>query len=45
VLGVFGWGCFAYCEGAFRARATSTVHLMARKPRFISDNDDIALNY
>ncbi|KAA1153624.1 class I SAM-dependent methyltransferase [Pseudoalteromonas sp. FUC4] len=36
---------FAYCEGAFRARATSTVHLMARKPRFISDNDDIALNY
>ncbi|MBH0031593.1 class I SAM-dependent methyltransferase [Pseudoalteromonas sp. SWYJZ98] len=36
---------FAYCEGAFRARATSTVHLMARKPRFISDNDDIALGY
>ncbi|MBD0410346.1 SAM-dependent methyltransferase [Pseudoalteromonas distincta] len=36
---------FAYCEGAFRARATSTVHLMARKPRFFSDNDDIALGY
>ncbi|GAA66437.1 cyclopropane-fatty-acyl-phospholipid synthase family protein [Pseudoalteromonas sp. BSi20429] len=36
---------FAYCEGAFRARATSTVHLMARKPRFTSDNDDIALGY
>ncbi|MBB1281767.1 cyclopropane-fatty-acyl-phospholipid synthase family protein [Pseudoalteromonas sp. SR41-1] len=36
---------FAYCEGAFRARATSTVHLMARKPRFVSDNDDIALSY
>ena len=36
---------FAYCEGAFRARATSTVHLMARKPRFVSDNDDIALGY
>ena len=36
---------FAYCEGAFRARATSTVHLMGRKPRFVSDNDDIALGY
>ena len=36
---------FAYCEGAFRARATSTVHLMARKQRFVSDNDDIALGY
>ena len=36
---------FAYCEGACRARATSTVHLMARKPRFVSDNDDIALGY
>ncbi|MDN3381307.1 cyclopropane-fatty-acyl-phospholipid synthase family protein [Pseudoalteromonas sp. APC 3358] len=36
---------FAYCEGAFRARATSTIHLMARKPRFTSDNDDIALGY
>lgn len=35
----------AYCEGAFRTRATSTVHLMARKPRFISMEDDIALNY
>ncbi len=36
---------FAYCEGAFRTRATSTVHLMARKPRFNSDNDEIALGY
>ena len=36
---------FAYCEGAFRTRATSTVHLMARKPRFVSDNDEIALAY
>ena len=36
---------FAYCEGAFRARATSTVHLMARKPRFISTDDEIALGY
>lgn len=36
---------FAYCEGAFRTRATSTVHLMARKPRFTSDNDEIALGY
>lgn len=35
----------AYCEGAFRARATSTVHLMARKPRFISTDDEIALGY
>jgi cyclopropane-fatty-acyl-phospholipid synthase len=36
---------FAYCEGAFRTRATSTVHLMARKPRFNSNEDDIALAY
>ncbi|MEL0602727.1 cyclopropane-fatty-acyl-phospholipid synthase family protein [Pseudoalteromonas undina] len=36
---------FAYCEGAFRTRATSTVHLTARKPRFTSQNDEIALNY
>lgn len=36
---------FAYCEGAFRARATSTVHLMARKPRFISVDDAIAQAY
>jgi cyclopropane-fatty-acyl-phospholipid synthase len=36
---------FAYCEGAFRARATSTVHLMARKPRFSSDDDHVALAY
>ncbi|AQP98512.1 class I SAM-dependent methyltransferase [Pseudoalteromonas sp. SG45-5] len=36
---------FAYCEGAFRTRSTSTVHLMARKPRFVSNNDYIALAY
>ncbi|MBL1384550.1 MAG: class I SAM-dependent methyltransferase [Colwellia sp.] len=36
---------FAYCEGAFRTRATSTVHLMARKPRFSSNVDEIALAY
>ncbi|TMN96975.1 cyclopropane-fatty-acyl-phospholipid synthase family protein [Pseudoalteromonas sp. S558] len=36
---------FAYCEGAFRTRSTSTVHLMARKPRFVSNNDFIALAY
>lgn len=24
---------FSYCEGAFRQRATSTVHLIARKPK------------
>lgn len=36
---------FAYCEGAFRTRATSTVHLTARKPRFTSQNDEIAFNY
>lgn len=36
---------FAYCEGAFRTRATSTVHLVARKPRFSSQVDNIALAY
>lgn len=36
---------FAYCEGAFRTRATSTVHLMARKPHFTSSDDEIALGY
>ncbi|KPH62462.1 cyclopropane-fatty-acyl-phospholipid synthase [Pseudoalteromonas porphyrae] len=35
----------AYCEGAFRTRATSTVHLVARKPRFSHSRDDIALGY
>ncbi|MGB6140594.1 MAG: cyclopropane-fatty-acyl-phospholipid synthase family protein [Pseudoalteromonas rhizosphaerae] len=35
----------AYCEGAFRARVTSTVHLVARKPRFNHSSDDIALSY
>jgi cyclopropane-fatty-acyl-phospholipid synthase len=36
---------FAYCEGAFRTRVTSTIHLTARKPRFTSSNDEIALSY
>lgn len=35
----------AYCEGAFRTRVTSTVHLVARKPRFSHSSDDIALGY
>lgn len=35
----------AYCEGAFRTRATSTVHLVARKPRFSHSGDGIALDY
>ncbi len=35
----------AYCEGAFRTRVTSTVHLVARKPRFSHSSDDIALSY
>ncbi len=35
----------AYCEGAFRTRAISTVHLVARRPRFVHSGDDIALNY
>ncbi len=35
----------AYCEGAFRTRAISTVHLVARKPRFGHSGDDIALDY
>ncbi|MFY8327399.1 class I SAM-dependent methyltransferase [Pseudoalteromonas sp. ZZD1] len=35
----------AYCEGAFRTRVTSTVHLVARKPRFTHSSDDIALGY
>lgn len=35
----------AYCEGAFRTRVTSTVHLVARKPRFSHSGDDIALGY
>ena len=35
----------AYCEGAFRTRVTSTVHLVARKPRFTHSGDCIALDY
>ncbi|WP_462159959.1 class I SAM-dependent methyltransferase [Pseudoalteromonas sp. GB56] len=34
-----------YCEGAFRQRAISTVHLVARKQGFKSNDTDIALNY
>ncbi|MFY8274802.1 class I SAM-dependent methyltransferase [Pseudoalteromonas sp. SSDWG2] len=35
----------AYCEGAFRQRAISTVHLVARKQGFVSNDTAIALNY
>lgn len=35
----------AYCEGAFRTRVTSTIHMVARKPRFSHCGDDIALAY
>ncbi len=34
-----------YCEGAFRQRAISTVHLVARKQGFKSNDTDIALSY
>ncbi|MBQ4833422.1 class I SAM-dependent methyltransferase [Pseudoalteromonas sp. MMG010] len=36
---------FAYCEGAFRAKATSTVHLVATKPRFFTSHDTKTLSY
>jgi len=34
-----------YCEGAFKQRATSTVHLVARKPRYVSNECKATLNY
>ncbi len=34
-----------YCEGAFKQRAISTVHLVARKPRYRGDKDAIPLHY
>jgi cyclopropane-fatty-acyl-phospholipid synthase len=34
-----------YCEGAFKQRATSTVHLVARKPRYVSNQCKATLNY
>lgn len=36
---------FAYCEGAFRQRAISTVHLSARKQGYVSNDAALALNY
>jgi cyclopropane-fatty-acyl-phospholipid synthase len=36
---------FSYCEGAFRERVISTHHLVARKPRFVSQNDAGIINY
>ena len=34
-----------YCEGAFRQRAISTVHMVARKQGFKSDDTHVALSY
>lgn len=34
-----------YCEGAFLQRVISTHHVIARKPRFIGQRDDIVLGY
>ncbi|MBD1584053.1 SAM-dependent methyltransferase [Pseudoalteromonas sp. S16_S37] len=34
-----------YCEGAFKQRATSTIHLVARKPRYASSKCINTLNY
>jgi cyclopropane-fatty-acyl-phospholipid synthase len=34
-----------YCEGAFKQRATSTVHLVARKQKYLSSQCYAALNY
>ncbi|CAM4186250.1 SAM-dependent methyltransferase [Pseudoalteromonas byunsanensis] len=34
-----------YCEGAFKQRATSTVHLVARKPNYVSSQCLSTLDY
>ncbi|MFC3033799.1 class I SAM-dependent methyltransferase [Pseudoalteromonas fenneropenaei] len=34
-----------YCEGAFRQRATSTVHLVARKPAYFAKSCEVVRNY
>ncbi|CAH9065240.1 hypothetical protein PSECIP111951_03591 [Pseudoalteromonas holothuriae] len=34
-----------YCEGAFKQRATSTIHLVARKPRYVSSRCNNTLSY
>ncbi|NOU50316.1 class I SAM-dependent methyltransferase [Pseudoalteromonas sp. JBTF-M23] len=34
-----------YCEGAFKQRATSTIHLVARKPRYVSSTCVDTLDY
>ncbi|QZO15494.1 SAM-dependent methyltransferase [Pseudoalteromonas piscicida] len=36
---------FCYCEGAFKQRATSAVHLVARKPRYQSNVCTQTLDY
>ncbi len=36
---------FCYCEGAFRERVISTHHLVARKPRHLSQRDEKVLAY
>ncbi|AOT10574.1 SAM-dependent methyltransferase [Pseudoalteromonas luteoviolacea] len=34
-----------YCEGGFKQRATSAVHLVARKPRYLSDDEKVFCRY
>ncbi|WP_375749033.1 class I SAM-dependent methyltransferase [Vibrio sp. HN007] len=34
-----------YCEGAFIERAISTHHIVARKPRYLDQNDEAVLDY
>ncbi|TQF67414.1 SAM-dependent methyltransferase [Pseudoalteromonas luteoviolacea] len=34
-----------YCEGGFKQRATSAVHLVARKPRYLSDDEKVFCSY
>ncbi len=34
-----------YCEGAFRQRVISTHHLVARKPRYRGQSDEMVLDY
>ncbi|MBQ4810654.1 class I SAM-dependent methyltransferase [Pseudoalteromonas luteoviolacea] len=34
-----------YCEGGFKQRATSAVHLVARKPRHLNSDETVFCNY
>ncbi|KZN48081.1 SAM-dependent methyltransferase [Pseudoalteromonas luteoviolacea] len=34
-----------YCEGGFKQRATSAVHLVARKPRHLNNDETVFCNY